>query len=87
MANESPNVVLSRPFSNSPSHEDMAYMSEMGAERGCPIRVPWGEQLSGINAKAQASFLTVPKCGREILPLALPETVLRLTPVSLANRP
>ena len=41
----------------------------------------------GSTPKAQASFLTVPKWGREILPLSIPDTVVGLTPASSANRP
>src|SRR5215211_5532043 len=39
----------------------------------------------GSRSRACASFCSVPKCGRVILPVSIPETVVGLTPASLAN--
>jgi hypothetical protein len=76
-----------RPFSNSASREDVAHPSEKGT--GCAHSPEsCGESNSrGSTLKAPASFLIVPKCGREILPLSIPETVVGLTFASSANRP
>src|SRR4028119_1287152 len=75
----------SRPSSNSSAREDIAHPSESGARPG-PF--PRAESNSrGSTPKARASFLTVPKCGREILPLSIPETVIGLIPASSARRP
>ena len=43
------------------------------------------EELSGATRRARASFPRVPKCERPILPVSMPETVVRLRPASQAN--
>ena len=76
----------SRPSSNSSPREDAAHPSESGG--GVHSPAPRAESSSrGSTPRARASFFTVPKCGREILPLSMPETVVGLTPASPARRP
>src|SRR5215211_1041690 len=68
--------------SNSSSPEDIAHSRERGEDAPpSPER-----SSSGSTPKARASLRNVPKRGREILPLSIPETVVGLTPASSARR-
>jgi hypothetical protein len=52
------------------------------AEKDCS-----GERSAcGSTPKAFANLRNVPKCGREILPASIPDTVVGLTPASSASR-
>src|SRR3712207_6481576 len=72
--------------SNSSSPEDIAHSNER-AEGAPPSTAP-GEATSssGSTPRARASLRSVPKWGRKILPLSIPETVVGLTPASAASR-
>src|SRR5215217_9169001 len=72
----------SSPRSNSSSPEDIAHSRERGEEE------PPSPEMnsSGSTPRARASLRNVPKRGREILPLSIPETVVGLTPASSARR-
>src|SRR3712207_3260988 len=74
---------LSSPRSNSSSPEDIAHSSERGASLSSELVSPTSS--SGSTSRALASFRNVPKWGREILPLSIPETVVGLTPASSAS--
>jgi len=86
-------------LSNSSSREETAHATENRGGDDPVLRVRTGlvGRVSGIGAEASssagstprapASFLTVPKWGRRILPLSIPETVVGLTPASSASRP
>jgi hypothetical protein len=76
----------SNPRSNSSSPDDIAHSSERGEGTSLSSDPGRERSSSGSTPSARASFRSVPKWGREILPLSIPETVVGLTPASSASR-
>src|SRR5918998_182348 len=76
----------SNPRSNSSSPDDIAHSSERREGASSPSELGRERRSSGSTPSARASFRNVPKWGREILPLSIPETVVGLPPPSSASR-
>jgi hypothetical protein len=72
--------------SNSSSFDAIDHSSER-LSGTLPLLMPGrGKSSSESTPKANASLRNVPKWGREILPLSIPETVVGLIPASSASR-
>ena len=75
----------SSPLSNSPAPVSLAHPSDRDAGLCCSTGWCESRGSPGATPKARAGLPRVPKCGRPILPVSMPETVVGLTLASRAS--